>query len=79
MVNSKHVLSVYHYIFLISLEFQWRIQGGGKGGANAALWRRVMYFCVHNCTSLSNDYAGLACSNNNQAPLQFLTDLETFD
>ena len=29
--------------------------------------RRVMYFCVHNCTSPSNDYAGVACSNNNQA------------
>ena len=26
-------------------------------------------FCVHNCTSLSNDYAAVACSNNNQAQL----------
>ena len=24
-------------------------------------------FCVHNCTSPSNDYAAVACSNNNQA------------
>ena len=36
-------------------------------------------FCVHNCTSPSNDYAAVACSNNNQAQLhthvyQFLTD-----
>ena len=38
------------------------------GGANAPpLWRLVMYFCVHNCTSPSNDYAAVACSNNNQA------------
>ena len=40
---------------------------GGKGGANAPpFWRRVMYFGVHNynCTSPSNDYAGVACSNN---------------
>jgi len=41
---------------------------GGKGGANAPpLWRRVMYFCVHNCTSRWNDCAEVACSNNNQA------------
>ena len=26
-------------------------------------------FCVHNCTSPSNDYAVVACSNNNQAQL----------
>ena len=26
-------------------------------------------FCVHNCTSPSNDYAAVACSNNNQAQL----------
>ena len=28
-----------------------------------------MYFCVHNCTSPSNDYAPVACSNNNQPQL----------
>ena len=26
-------------------------------------------FCVHNCTSPSNDYAAVACSDNNQAQL----------
>ena len=26
-------------------------------------------FCVHNCTSPTNDYAAVACSNNNQAQL----------
>ena len=26
-------------------------------------------FCVYNCTSPSNDYAAVACSNNNQAQL----------
>ena len=26
-------------------------------------------FCVHNCTSPSNNYAAVACSNNNQAQL----------
>ena len=51
----------------LGLPRQWRIQGG-KGGANAPpLWRLVMYFCLHNCTSPSNDYAGMACSNNNHA------------
>jgi len=47
---------------------QWRIKGG-KGGANAPLWRLVMYFCVHNCTSPSNDYAAVAYISNNQAQL----------
>ena len=28
-----------------------------------------MYFCIHNCTSASNDYKAVACSNNNQAQL----------
>ena len=35
-------------------------------------WWVVMCFCVHNynqCTSPSNDYAAVACSNNNQAQL----------
>ena len=26
-------------------------------------------FCVHNCMNPSNDYAAVACSNNNQAQL----------
>ena len=45
---------------------------GGKGGGGCKctpLWRLVMYFCVHICTSLSNDYTAVACSNNNQAQL----------
>ena len=43
---------------------------GGKGGANAPpFWGLVMYFCVHICTSPSNDYTAVACSNNNQAQL----------
>ena len=33
------------------------------------LWWLIMYFCVHNCTSPSNDHAAMACSNNNQAQL----------
>ena len=43
--------------------------GGGKGVQMYPLWRLVMYFCVHNCMSPSNDYAAVACSNNNQAQL----------
>ena len=31
--------------------------------------RLVMYFCVRNCMSPSNDYATVAYSNNNQAQL----------
>jgi len=42
-----------------------------------------MYFCLHNCTGPSNDYAAVAFSNNGQAQYtltyQFLTDLKTFD
>ena len=33
------------------------------------LWRLVMYFCIRICTSPSNDYTAVACSNNNQAQL----------
>ena len=40
---------------------------GGKGGVQFALWWLVMYFCIHNCTSPSKDYAAVACSNDNQA------------
>ena len=39
------------------------ISGGYRGV------RLVMYFCVHNWTSLSNGYAAMTCSNNNQAQL----------
>ena len=28
-----------------------------------------MYFCLNNCTSPSNDYTAMECSNNNQAQL----------
>ena len=49
---------------------------GGKGGANAPpLWRLVMYFCVHICTSQSNDYTAVAFSNNNQAQLDTRTSV----
>ena len=44
--------------------------GFSWGGCTCTpLWRLVMYFCVHNCMSPSNDYAAVACSNNNQAQL----------
>ena len=43
---------------------------GHKGGANAPPLRwLVMYFCVNNCTSPSNDYTAVECSNNDQAQL----------
>ena len=45
----------------------WCISGGFRGGKGVQMHRPlllVMYFCIHNYTSLSNDYAGVACSNN---------------
>ena len=42
---------------------------GVRGHKCTPLWRLVMYFCVHNCTSPSNDHAAVACSNNNQIQL----------
>jgi len=43
---------------------------GVRGGANAPPLRQlVMYFCLHNCTSSSNDYAAVECISNNQAQL----------
>ena len=57
---------------------------GGKGGCKCTpLWQLVMYFYVNNCTSPSNNYAAVACSNDNQAQLpthvSVPTDLQTFD
>ena len=43
---------------------------GGKGvQMYSPLAASIMYFCLRNCTSPSNDYAAVACSNNNQAQL----------
>ena len=66
-------------------------EGGGGGGGGGAFkhilcagahvylpgttWELVMYFCVHNCTSPSNDYAAVGCSNNNQAQLYSSPDV----
>ena len=47
--------------------------GGFRGcKCTPPLWRLVMYFCVNNYTSLSNDYAAVACSKNSQAQLHTL-------
>ena len=40
---------------------------GVRGCKCTHLWRLVMYFCVHICTSPS--YTAVTCSNNNQAQL----------
>ena len=45
------------------------LSGGFRGCKCTPLWRLVMYFSIHNWTSPSNDYAAVACSNNNQAQL----------
>ena len=45
------------------------LYSGGFRVGSTPLCRLVVYFCVHNCTSPSNDYAAVACSNNNQAQL----------
>ena len=53
-------------VYLDSILAQWRIQGGVRGvQMHPPLAARN--FCVHNCTTPSNDYAAVACSNNNQA------------
>jgi len=36
-------------------------------------------FCVHNCTSPSNDYAAVATKHSYILTYQFLTDLQAFD
>ena len=56
-----------------------KCEGGDSSGG---FWRLVVYFCLHNCTSPSNDYAAVAYSNNNQAQLHThvsvsLADLQT--
>jgi len=54
---------------IVTQSYDTRVSGGFRGGKAPALWRLVMYFCIHNCTSPSKDYAAVACSNNNQAQL----------
>ena len=41
--------------------------GGVRGVQMHPPFAAINVFCVHNCTSPSNDYAAVACSNNNQA------------
>ena len=43
--------------------------GGVRGCKCTPLWQLVMYFCVNSCTSPSNDYTAVECSNNDQAQL----------
>ena len=43
--------------------------GGVRGCTCTPLWQLLMHFCVNNCTSPSNDYTAVECSNNNQAQL----------
>ena len=43
--------------------------GGVKGVQMHPPLAASNVFCVHNCTSPSNDYAAVACSNNNQPQL----------
>ena len=51
-------------------EFYAGVSGRFRGCKCTPLWQLVMYFSLHNCTSPSNDYAAVACSNNNQAQFQ---------
>ena len=65
------------------MEKHYALSVADLGGVRGVL---VVYFCVHNCTSPSNDYA---CSSGMQQQqpgtvsytltYQFLTDLQTFD
>jgi len=57
------------FISNVQLNFT-QVSVADLGGANELSWQLVMYFCTHNCTSPSNDYAAVACSNNNQAQFQ---------
>ena len=69
---KKRVRQVRHYTVA-------DLGGGVRGVQITPLWQLVMYFCVHNCTSPSNNYAAVACSNINRTQLLTLTDLQTFD
>ena len=40
------------------------VVSGFRGVQVHPLWLLVMYVCEYNCTSPSNDYAAVACSNN---------------
>ena len=56
---------------------------GGKGGANAPLWRLVMYFAyitarVHQMI-IQQWHAATTTRHSYTLTYQFLTDLQTFD
>ena len=65
-LNSMRRSQKQNYIMVTSGRF--------RGCKCTPLWRLVVYFCVHNCTSPSN-----ATRRSYTLTYQFLTDLQTFD
>ena len=68
-------VSIYHTTLLVQLcsslrEGNWVPQPTLSANAPPPpLWRLVIYFCIHNCMSPSNDYVAVVCNNNNHAQL----------
>ena len=65
VTNSTHAETEVHGKNGKAGGVQWRIYGVQTHPPLAA----SSVFCVNNCTSPPNDYAAVACSNNNQAQL----------
>ena len=60
--------------YIVAIVYSWLCNtvadlGGVRGVQMHPPLAASNVFCVHNCTSPSNDYAAVACSNNNQAQL----------
>ena len=72
-ILSQHLCHFANYVhhktsyMHLNLFTPAKCSGRFKGCKCTPLWQVVMY--VHICTSPSNDYAAVACSNNNQAQL----------
>jgi len=60
---------VVFFTFICAQKSVADLGGGGKGVQMYPPLATSNVFYVHNCTSSSNDYTAVACSNNNQAQL----------
>ena len=65
---KKYCFGIIAYTFIFQVRSVADL-GGVRGVQMHPPLAASDVFCVLNCTSPSNDYAAVACSNNNQAQL----------
>ena len=68
-INLRDGAKLTLYVDYVLLFCSGGFRGSKVGCKCTPLWQLVMYFCINKCTSPSNDYTAVECSNNNQAQL----------